>query len=58
MVPPALCISPALRRRVGGFDSRLPIMEDADLCARMHLAGELKLARACSSPWQEAVLLF
>jgi hypothetical protein len=26
-------------RRVGGYDSRLPIMEDADLCARMHLAG-------------------
>ncbi|EFN56074.1 hypothetical protein CHLNCDRAFT_145574 [Chlorella variabilis] len=26
-------------RRVGGYDSRLPIMEDADLCMRMHMAG-------------------
>ncbi|KAL4451511.1 hypothetical protein ABPG75_007173 [Micractinium tetrahymenae] len=26
-------------RRVGGYDSRLPIMEDADLCIRLHMAG-------------------
>jgi glycosyltransferase involved in cell wall biosynthesis len=26
-------------RRVGGFDNRLPIMEDADLCVRMHKSG-------------------
>lgn len=25
--------------RVGGFDPKLPIMEDADLCLRMHRAG-------------------
>ncbi len=25
--------------RVGGFDGSLPIMEDADLCIRMHEAG-------------------
>jgi|AntAceMinimDraft_5_1070358.scaffolds.fasta_scaffold79426_2 hypothetical protein len=24
---------------VGGFDESLPIMEDADLCCRMHQAG-------------------
>lgn len=29
----------SLRRRVGGYDSRLPIMEDADLCLRLHMAG-------------------
>ena len=26
-------------RRVGGFDEALPIMEDADLCVRLHDAG-------------------
>ncbi|PSC74898.1 glycosyl transferase [Micractinium conductrix] len=26
-------------KRVGGYDSRLPIMEDADLCIRLHMAG-------------------
>ena len=26
-------------RAVQGFDERLPIMEDADLCLRLHLAG-------------------
>jgi len=25
--------------RAGGFDPALPIMEDADLCIRMHMAG-------------------
>ena len=24
---------------MGGYDSRLPIMEDADLCIRLHMAG-------------------
>ena len=27
-------------RRAGGFDASLPIMEDADLCLRMHAAGK------------------
>lgn len=26
-------------RRAGGYASRLPIMEDADLCIRLHMAG-------------------
>lgn len=26
---------------MGGYDSRLPIMEDADLCIRLHMAGAL-----------------
>ena len=26
-------------KRVGGFAARLPIMEDADLCIRLHMAG-------------------
>ena len=26
-------------RRVGGYAPRLPIMEDADLCVRLHMAG-------------------
>lgn len=26
-------------KRVGGYASRLPIMEDADLCVRLHMAG-------------------
>lgn len=26
-------------KRVGGFDTRLPIMEDADLCVRLHRGG-------------------
>ena len=26
-------------RRVGGYDNKLPIMEDADLCLRMHMLG-------------------
>jgi hypothetical protein len=30
-------------RRVGGYDSRLPIMEDADLCIRLHMAGAVRL---------------
>ena len=25
--------------RVGGFDARLPILEEADLCIRLHMAG-------------------
>jgi hypothetical protein len=24
---------------VGGYDGRLPIMEDADLCIRLHMTG-------------------
>lgn len=34
------------RRQVGGYDSRLPIMEDADLCLRLHMAG------APALPWR------
>ncbi|KAI7839606.1 hypothetical protein COHA_006673 [Chlorella ohadii] len=30
---------PSVQMRVGGYDSRLPIMEDADLCLRLHMAG-------------------
>ena len=26
-------------KRVGGYAARLPIMEDADLCIRLHMAG-------------------
>ena len=34
-------------RRVGGFDGRLPIMEDADLCIRLHMAGKPRRRRCC-----------
>ena len=38
---------------VGGFAERLPIMEDADLCLRLHLAGPAAYAahrkRRCQS---------
>lgn len=37
-------------RAVGGFDTKLAIMEDADLCIRMHGAGPTSLQQvACSS---------
>ena len=31
-------------RRAGGYASRLPIMEDADLCIRLHMAGPGRLS--------------
>ena len=34
--------------RVGGYDGALPIMEDADLCIRLHAAGPgSRSARVC-----------
>jgi len=35
----AMFVDAACFRSVGGFDESLPIMEDADLCVRMHESG-------------------
>ena len=35
--------------RVGGYDAELTIMEDADLCVRMHMAGPAPVQAAGSA---------
>ena len=41
-----LCCRAADLRRVGGYDSRWVIMEDTDMCVRMHEAGPTAAAAA------------